>query len=184
VTAEHMIEHSVLAMLVAPAIVLAWVRLGLPRVRLGHPAVAWVAFVAVQWVFHLTPVVEESQGAPVLHLFEHVVFVAAGVWFWVPVLGWGLGDPGRSLYLFGAAPAIDLVGAALITRGDEAEGVAMLAGGLPVVAAAVWVTWEWLAREQRQAAESEHPPATRLAVGGFAPDARRQRQERAGDPAG
>ena len=181
--AGHMIEHSVLAMVVAPAIVLAWVRLGLPRVRLGHPAFAWVAFVVVQWAFHLTPVVEESQGAPLLHSLEHLVFLAVGVWFWVPVLGWGLGDPGRSLYLFGAAPAIDLVGAALIARGDEAEGVAMLAGGLPVIVAAVWVTWAWLAREQRDAAESEHPPATRLAVGGFAPDARRQHQERAGGAA-
>jgi cytochrome c oxidase assembly factor CtaG len=155
VTAGHMVEHAVLAMVVAPLVVLAWVRLGLPRVRLDHPVVAWVAFVAVQWVFHLTPVVEESRGVPVLHSLEHLVFLAVGVWFWVPVLGWGLGDPGRSLYLFAAAPAIDLVGAALIARGDEAEGVAMLAGGLPVVATAVWVTWAWLAREQREAAVAE-----------------------------
>jgi cytochrome c oxidase assembly factor CtaG len=155
VTSGHMVEHSVLAMVVAPLIVLAWVRLGLPRIRLGHPALAWVAFVAAQWTFHLTPVVEESQGAPVLHSLEHLVFLATGVWFWVPVLGWGIGDPGRSLYLFGAAPAIDLVGAALLARGDEAEGVTMLAGGLPVVAAAVWVTWAWLAREQRETSMTE-----------------------------
>jgi cytochrome c oxidase assembly factor CtaG len=135
---------------VAPMTVLAWTAVGLPRHRISHPALAWAAFVAAQWLFHLTPLLEESQGSPVLHTAEHLAFFAVGVWFWVPVLGGGLGDPGRSLYLFLAAPAVDLVGAALMARGDEAAGVAMLAGSLPIVVAAVAVTWLWLAREQRQ----------------------------------
>jgi cytochrome c oxidase assembly factor CtaG len=151
-TAGHMVEHSLLAMVVAPLAVLAWVALGLPRPRLGHPAVAWSAFVVVQWAFHLTPLLEESRGTPALHAAEHLAFLAVGVWFWVPVLGAGLGDPGRSLYLFLAAPAVDLVGAALMVRGDEAAGVAMLAGSLPIVFAAIAVTWQWLAREDREAA--------------------------------
>jgi hypothetical protein len=33
--------------------------------------------------------------------------------------------------------------------------VTMLAGGLPVVAGAVWVTWAWLAREQRETSMTE-----------------------------
>jgi cytochrome c oxidase assembly factor CtaG len=151
-TPGHMVEHSVLAMVVAPMTVLAWMAVGLPRPRLSRPALAWAAFVAAQWLFHLTPLLEESQGSPVLHAAEHLAFFAVGVWFWVPVLGGGLGDPGRSLYLFLAAPAVDLVGAALMARGDEAAGVAMLAGSLPIVVAAVAVTWQWLAREDRDAA--------------------------------
>jgi cytochrome c oxidase assembly factor CtaG len=151
-TAGHMVEHSLLAMVVAPLAVLAWTTLGLPRPRLARPALAWLAFVVVQWVVHLTPLLEQSQGSPVLHGAEHVAFFAVGVWFWYPVLGGGLGDPGRSLYLFGAAPAVDLVGAALMVRGDEAAGVAMLAGSLPIVFAAIAVTWRWLAREDREAA--------------------------------
>ena len=150
-TAGHMVEHSLLAMVVAPMTVLAWTALGLPRPRLARPALAWSAFVIAQWVFHLTPLLEQSHGNPVLHAAEHVAFFAVGVWFWIPVLGAGLGDPGRSLYLFLAAPAVDLVGAALMVRGDKAAGVAMLAGTLPIVIAAVAITWRWLAREERHA---------------------------------
>jgi cytochrome c oxidase assembly factor CtaG len=149
-TAGHMVEHSLLAMVVAPVTVLAWMALGLPRPRLGHPAVAWSAFIVAQWVFHLTPLLDQSQGNPVLHGAEHVAFFAVGVWFWFPVLAGRLGDPGRSLYLFGAAPAVDLVGAALMVRGDEAAGVAMLAGSLPIVFAAIAVTWQWLSREEHE----------------------------------
>jgi cytochrome c oxidase assembly factor CtaG len=153
-TAEHMVEHSLLALVAAPLIVIAWVRLGLPRLRVPHPAVPWVAFVVAQWVFHLTPLLEESRGAALPHTAEHLAFLAVGVWFWVPVLGSSsrLGDPGRCLYLFLAAPAVDLVGAALMVGGDEGAGVAMLAGSLPIVVAAIAIAWRWIAREQREAA--------------------------------
>jgi cytochrome c oxidase assembly factor CtaG len=148
-TAAHMIEHSVIAGVLAPAVVVAWMALGLPRLRVGPPLLAWSAFVAAQWVFHLTPLLEQSEGRPVLHTAEHLAFFAVGVWFWAPVLGAGLGDPGRSLYLVLAAPAVDLVGVALMVRGDGAAGVAMLAGTLPILIAAGIVTWRWMAREER-----------------------------------
>lgn len=154
-SAAHMIEHSVIAGVLAPILVLAWIALGLPRPRRGHPVVAWSAFVTAQWVFHLTPLLEQSQGRPLLHAAEHFAFLAVGVWFWLPVFGPGLGDPGRSLYLFGAAPAVDLVGVALMVRGDEAAGVAMLVGTLPILLAAGIVTWRWVAREERGAVAME-----------------------------
>ncbi|MGH2994526.1 MAG: cytochrome c oxidase assembly protein [Solirubrobacterales bacterium] len=154
-SAAHMIEHSVITGVVAPILVLAWIALGLPRPRGGHPGLAWPAFVIAQWVFHLTPLLEQSQGRPLLHAAEHLAFLAVGVWFWAPVLAPGLGDPGRSLYLFLAAPAVDLVGVALMVRGDEAAGVAMLAGTLPILLGAGIVTWLWLAREERGAVRIE-----------------------------
>ena len=159
-TAEHMVEHSALSVVVAPAIVLAWFALRLPRPRIGPPLLAWSAFVVAQWVFHLTPLLEESRDSAVLHASEHIAFLAVGVWFWAPVLGWRgikprLADPQRSLYLFAATPAIDLVGAALIARGDEGAGVAMLAASMPIIAAAVVVTWQWLTREDRHATTME-----------------------------
>jgi cytochrome c oxidase assembly factor CtaG len=157
VSAAHMIEHSVIAGLVAPLLVLAWGRL-LGRTPLGRPLWAWTAFVIVQWVFHLTPLLEASRGTPVLHATEHLAFLLVGVWFWLPVLGAPgrrLGDPERALYLFLAAPAVDLVGVALMVRGDGAAGVAMLAGTLPIVAVAAIVTWQWLAAEQRHATALE-----------------------------
>jgi cytochrome c oxidase assembly factor CtaG len=153
-TAAHMVEHSILSGIVAPAIVLAWRALPLPPLRARHPLAAWAAFVIAQWVFHLTPLLAESEGIPVLHTAEHLAFVAIGVWFWIPILAVGeraLGDPARSLYLVGAVPAIDLVGVMLMSRGEQAAGVAMIAGGMPIVVAAVAVTWSWMAREQREA---------------------------------
>lgn len=150
-SAAHMVEHAVLTGVLAPALVLAWIALGRRRPDGGSPVLAWSAFVAVQWAFHLTPLLEQSQGRPVLHATEHLVFLVAGVWFWLPVLGSSLGDPGRSLYLFLAAPAVDLVGIALMVRGEGAAGVAMLAGTLPIVLAAIVVTWSWLVREHRAA---------------------------------
>jgi len=146
-SAAHMVEHSVLSGVVAPAIVLAWIALRLPRPPIGPALLAWSAFVAAQWAFHLTPLLERSQDSFALHGAEHLAFLAIGVWFWAPVLGGDLGDPGRSLYLFTAAPAIDLVGVALMVRGEAGAGVAMLAGTLPIVLAAGIVTWRWLARE-------------------------------------
>ena len=157
-TASHMIEHSILSGIVAPAIVLAWSIVGLPALRVRRPVLAWGAFVAAQWVFHLTPLLADSAGSPVLHAAEHLAFLAVGVWFWIPILspgGGALGDPGRSLYLFGAAPAVDLVGVMLMSRGDQAAGVAMIIGGLPIAIAAVWVTWAWIAREHREAQRME-----------------------------
>jgi cytochrome c oxidase assembly factor CtaG len=155
VSAAHMVEHSLIATMAAPLLVLAWRRVGRP-VMFGGPVLAWSAFVLAQWVFHLTPLLEASQDNPALHAAEHLGFLAVGVWFWLPVLGvTRLADPERALYLFLAAPAVDLVGVALMVRGDGAAGVAMLAGTLPIAAAAGIVTWQWLAREQRQATAME-----------------------------
>jgi cytochrome c oxidase assembly factor CtaG len=155
VSATHMVEHALVAGLAAPLLVLAWRALSgrLPGIR---PLWAWSAFVIVQWVLHLTPLLEASEGNPLLHAAEHAAFFAAAVSFWLPALGAGqLGRPERALYLFLAAPAVDLVGVALMVRGDGGAGVAMLAGTLPIVAAAAIVTWQWLAHEQRQAAAME-----------------------------
>jgi cytochrome c oxidase assembly factor CtaG len=150
-----MVEHALVAGLAAPLLVLAWRALGgrLPDIR---PLWAWSAFVIVQWVLHLTPLLEASKGNPLLHAAEHAAFLAAAVSFWLPALGAGhLGRPERALYLFLAAPAVDLVGVALMVRGDGGAGVAMLAGTLPIVAAAAIVTWQWLSHEQRQASAME-----------------------------
>jgi cytochrome c oxidase assembly factor CtaG len=155
VSAGHMVEHSLIAGLAAPLLVLAWGRLRRPAL-FGRPLWAWSAFVVAQWVFHLTPLLEASRGNPALHAAEHLAFLAIGVWFWFPVLGvTRLADPERALYLFLAAPAVDLVAVALMVRGDGDAGVAMLAGTLPIAAAAGVVTWQWLAREQRQATAME-----------------------------
>jgi cytochrome c oxidase assembly factor CtaG len=158
-----MVEHSLITGVVAPLLVLASRRLRPSLGPLpGHPLWAWSAFVITQWVFHLTPLLEASEGRPLVHAAEHLAFIAVGLWFWLPVLGAApagperrLAEPGRALYLFLAAPAVDLVGVVLMVRGEGGAGVAMLAGTLPVVAAAGIVTWQWLTAEQRRATAME-----------------------------
>ena len=173
--AGHMTEHALLIGVAAPLLVLGApgalaMRALPPRARgacvallrsraaavVAHPAVTWSLFVAVQWTFHVTPLIEASETRPALHAFEHVAFVAAGILFWVPVIGSNpvprrLGGAERSLYLFFAVPAVDMAGVALMARGEEAAGVAMLAGSLPVVLGAIVVTWRWIVSEERRA---------------------------------
>jgi cytochrome c oxidase assembly factor CtaG len=84
----------------------------------------------------------------------HALLLAAGVVLWLPVLGRGtsrLPEAGRCAYLFLACPLLDLAGLALVVRGDEPEGIAMIVGMLPIPLAAVVLTWRWIAGEEREA---------------------------------
>ncbi|MFF9127076.1 hypothetical protein ACF09J_27990 [Streptomyces sp. NPDC014889] len=81
--------------------------------------------------------------------------VVAAVLFWLPVLAGTrhrLSDPGRCLYLFLAAPLLDLPAVGVVAAGRPAEGLAMIVGMLPVGIAAAAVTWSWANREERSAA--------------------------------
>lgn len=94
----HMIQHMLLAF-VAPPLWLfgtpGWlVELllppGLPR-RLGHPAVAFLVFNGVFWIWHLPAFYDAALRSEALHILEHLMFMAGGVIGWGPVLGAGFG---------------------------------------------------------------------------------------------
>jgi cytochrome c oxidase assembly factor CtaG len=88
------------------------------------------------------------------HVLAHAAVLAGAVVFWLPVLGHGrtrLPAAGRTVYLFLACPLLDLAALALVVRGDEAAGVAMIVAMLPVALAAVVLTWRWIAGEERAA---------------------------------
>ncbi|MGX4694226.1 hypothetical protein [Streptomyces sp. JNUCC 63] len=88
-------------------------------------------------------------------LTEPVLLVSA-VLFWLPVLArtrHRLSDPGRCLYLFLAAPLLDLPALGVVTAGRPAEGIAMIVGMLPLGIAAAAVTWSWANREERLAVD-------------------------------
>ncbi|MEU6095095.1 hypothetical protein [Streptomyces sp. NPDC047079] len=90
------------------------------------------------------------------------LLVAAAVVFWLPVLAHTrhrLSDPGRCLYLFLAAPLLDLPAVGVIAAGHSLEGLAMIVGMLPVGAVAAGVTWSWVNREERLAAHALVRPA-------------------------
>jgi hypothetical protein len=91
------------------------------------------------------------------------VLPVAAVLFWIPVLAptrHRLDDAGRCLYLFLAAPLLDLPAVAVIAAGRPAEGIAMIVGMLPVGLTAAALTWSWVNREERQAARALAPAPT------------------------
>ncbi|MBL1082576.1 hypothetical protein JK359_11385 [Streptomyces actinomycinicus] len=87
-------------------------------------------------------------------LVTQPLLVVAAVLFWLPVLAptrHRLDDPARCLYLFLAAPLLDLPAVGVVAAGRSAEGLAMIVGMLPVGIAAAASTWSWVNREEREA---------------------------------
>jgi len=131
-----------------------------PLRALLHPLTAWLAFVAVQWGVHSAPAIDAAASSPTVHAIEHLGLLATALLFWLPVVGRNpvphpLRGAERTLYLFAAAPAVDLAAASLMARGEDAAGAAMLAGMLPITLAAVASAWVWLRSEQRAALRGE-----------------------------
>ncbi|MEU0218810.1 hypothetical protein ABZ281_28585 [Streptomyces sp. NPDC006265] len=81
--------------------------------------------------------------------------------FWIPVLArtrHRLGDVGRCLYLFLAAPLLDLPAVGVIAAGHSAGGLTMIVAMLPIGVLAAALTWEWVNREERLAADPVTAP--------------------------
>jgi hypothetical protein len=87
------------------------------------------------------------------------LFVAA-VWFWLPVVGAAprLGPAGRTLYLFLAAPVLDLPALLQIAAGASAAGIAMIVGILPIPLAAVASFVQWTRAEERASLDPPEGP--------------------------
>ncbi|MFA3879469.1 hypothetical protein ABS735_38510 [Streptomyces sp. MMCC 100] len=95
------------------------------------------------------------QAGPLL---TEPVLLAGAVLFWVPVVTrtrHRLSAPGRCLYLFLAAPLLDLPALGTIAAGHSAEGIAMIVAMLPLSITAAVLTWTWVTREERLAASAD-----------------------------
>lgn len=128
----HMVQHMVLTMVAAPALLLAdpwpavlWAlparvrggvgRLVAPATRLRRAGrgltrmpVAWLAHAGMLWLWHLPPLYEAALARPVLHDLEHLTLFASALLFWWPVVDpaprLGSAHPGwRVVYLVLAA---------------------------------------------------------------------------------
>ena len=134
----HMVQHLLLSMVVPPLLALGapvtlLLRAATPGVRqrsllpalhsrvvgaLASPLVAWTLFTLVMWATHFTAIYDAALEDPVLHLLEHLAFVATGVLFWWPVVA---ADPGprrmsyagRAVYLLAQMPVSAAVGLAI-----------------------------------------------------------------------
>jgi putative copper resistance protein D len=135
----HMVQHLLLTFGAAPALafsapvtlllqacgpgrgrrrVLAVLH-SLPIRVLSHPVFAWVLFAGVMYATHFSALYDASLSNPVLHGFEHLLYLSAAALFWWPVVRrdpvpgtfpW----PGRLLYLFLAMPLQSLLGVAIL----------------------------------------------------------------------
>lgn len=174
----HMAQHLILGV-AAPLCLAAGapVRLALgalrnprPLARVLHalpltPLVGWGAFTAVLLTTHLTGLFELGVRHPLVHGLEHVALLAAGLLFWVPLLGADplphrSGPAARLAWLLAAMPPMGLVGARLLTGGvaypsypslaDQrtAAGVMWGAGALLMAAATVVIVFAALLREE------------------------------------
>ncbi len=174
----HIVSHALVALVAAPLLVLAFplgvalrplsparrrgVVGALRHSPLGSPAApyaAWAAFIAVHWAaLVIAGTQHHLTGLP--HLGLHLVLLAAGVLFWLPVLGHGqvmprLRGATASLYLFLAMPAADLTVVWLMARGETTAVGVMLAAMAPLGIAALAVSWSWILREERVARAGE-----------------------------
>ncbi len=124
----HMVQHLLLTAVAAPLFALAapvtlLLRAASPGVRgrvvlpvlqsrvvgaVTHPVVAWVVFAAVMWGTHFSPLFDAALEDPLVHHFEHGLYLAAAMLFWWPVVA---ADPIR--HRLGWAARLVYVGAAL-----------------------------------------------------------------------
>lgn len=132
---DHMIQHLVIVMMSAPALLLgAPITLALrasqpdgarrtmvrvlrsrPVAVLSHPIVTWSALAIALVGTHFTSFYELALDHPPIHDLEHLLYLATSLLFWWPVLGvdpirWRLPHAGRLLYVFLMAPVQAIVG--------------------------------------------------------------------------
>ena len=194
--AWHMTQHVVL-MLIGPPLVLLGAPLllavAVPPQRVarritafaqsgaGHaifaPLTGWIAFVAVLWMSHFTPLYEAALDYTAVHVLEHVLYVVSAMLFWASVVQVGytprpLPYPARMLYLFLAIPQGAFLGLALyaarrvlyphylhgrtpaLTLADQQNGGAVMwiAGGLLLFIAFMCTAAAWAAAERAEPA--------------------------------
>ena len=131
--AAHMVQHLLLLVVAAPSIAFGRPMVVLsasgspvrPVVRRLAPVVRWLlerplhvgaVHAAVVWLWHLPAPYEAALANPLVHAFEHLTLLAAGVLFWLVIAE---PDPARlgSIsavgYLFAAAMQCGVLGALL-----------------------------------------------------------------------
>jgi cytochrome c oxidase assembly factor CtaG len=193
--AWHMTQH-VMLMLAGPPLILLGAPLlllvavpprriarritGFAQSAFGHalfaPITGWLLFVAVMWMSHFSPLYESALEHPVVHVFEHALYVGTAMLFWASVVQVGytprpLPYPARMLYLFLAIPQGAFLGFAIYgARGvlyphylhaqiaqlaleDQQNGGAVMwiAGGLLLFIAFMCTAAAWAAAESAPA---------------------------------
>lgn len=189
--AWHMVQHLVLVYPVALLLLLArpldlYTRVAgkaavaklvgafRPLHALAWPPAALTIFIGVLWATHFSPLYELALERTWLHAAEHLLYLAAGCIFWLPVAAppplRPLPYPARLLYLVVALPQGALLGMVIISAhrplyahyaaqagsraalADQSNAAAVMwiAGGLTIFAALLVTLAVWASREQEQ----------------------------------
>jgi putative membrane protein len=190
--AWHMAQHLVL-LIVVPLLVL-WsqpfplvrrvlgdartvtlLRTTRPLHAFAFPPIALAIYLATLWGTHFSHLYETALEIPAVHVTEHVLYLCAGLLFWLPVLAVAPLRPNpypvRLLYLIVALPQGALLAIALgssrtplyphyaqfmspaqaVADQQNAAAVMWIAGGLAVFTAILATMGTWAARELRSA---------------------------------
>ncbi len=116
----HMLQHIILAMIVPPLLLLGlperW--LAIRRLQVS-PLAANIGFNLVLAVWHLPFLYEATLHNELLHVGEHLTFLAAGTVFWWPIVaaprtGRGMSTIGKIAYLGFAGVPPTILGLAFI----------------------------------------------------------------------
>jgi cytochrome c oxidase assembly factor CtaG len=163
--AWHMAEQMTLLLVVAPGIV-AGHPLGLIR-RVAWPgaphppgpAVAWIAFVGVQWLIHIPAVLALGLRHTAVYALMHWLLVLAGVVFFAQARVARLHPLVLALYVASAMPTTDAIGLWLILdphvayghyagsgglADQQAAGAIMFGAGNVLLVAAAWIAGRYL----------------------------------------
>jgi putative membrane protein len=134
----HMVQHLLLAMVAPPLLALgapvtlvlrfasapARRRVILPVLHsrvvrlIASPVVTWPVFAIAMWFTHFSPLYEAALEDPTVHIAEHLVYLAAGLLFWWPVVAadpipWRMGYGARLAYVGLQMPVNAAVGLAI-----------------------------------------------------------------------
>jgi putative membrane protein len=193
----HMVQHLLLTLVAAPLIALgapitALLRVATPDVRrtvilpilhsrvlriLSFPVVAWLVFAGVMWGTHFSPLFDRSLEDPIVHDFEHALYLAAGLLFWWPAVGldpspWRMAHPVRAMYILLQMPQNTFLALAILSSSvplyahyatlavswgpsaleDQrvAGGLMWIGGDVLFIAAMAAVIAGWMLHEKRQ----------------------------------
>jgi putative copper resistance protein D len=152
--------------------------------------VAWLLFAAVMWGTHFSPLFDAALESPLLHDFEHALYLVAAVLFWAPAVAldpapWRMTHPVRALYLFlqmtqnsflsvvllnaqtilypHYATVMRAWGPSALADQQLAAGIMWLAGDLIFLVAIMAIVADWARAERRDTPRADRQAATELA---------------------
>jgi cytochrome c oxidase assembly factor CtaG len=159
--AWHMTAQMALLLAVAPAIAagrpfrLLRRAFGVNVPRAPGPAVAWVAFVGIQWAVHVPAVFALTLQQPAAYALEHWLLLAAGIVFFAQIGSARLHPLALALYVASAMPTTDAIALWLLldpravyphyaVADQQAAGAIMFGAGNILLIVAAWIAGRYL----------------------------------------